>query len=80
MSFNVVLIYFCVLREENDIDDKLRHGTLYDHIEGLERRQLEICLKEYTRAGTDPSEIISRLEKLDEREKEEAAAAAAKAS
>lgn len=53
------LVYFCVLREENEVDTKLRM-TLYDHIEGLEEKQLEISL-EHT---TDKTAIIERLEEL----------------
>ena len=37
-------LYFCVLREENDIDVVLATGSLYDQVEGLEKTNLETCI------------------------------------
>ncbi|KAK4313026.1 hypothetical protein Pmani_008964 [Petrolisthes manimaculis] len=59
LSLGVFLVYFCILREENDLDSKL-NKTLYDHIEGLEEKQLELSL-DYS---SDPAAIIQRLEEL----------------
>lgn len=39
-SIAIFLIYFCVLREENDIDEKLG-GNLYDHVPDMELVQLK---------------------------------------
>ncbi|KAF6206101.1 hypothetical protein GE061_017326 [Apolygus lucorum] len=43
-SVAVFLVYFCILREESDIDDKLM-VPLYDKIEGLEEVQLRRALQ-----------------------------------
>ena len=58
------MLYFFVLREENDIDVKLSQGTLYDHIEGLEKQQIEACIKTYEERGLDTRELRARLEIL----------------
>ncbi|XP_048510041.1 uncharacterized protein LOC125499662 isoform X2 [Athalia rosae] len=44
MSLSVFMIYFFILREENDIDQKF-DKTLFDHIDGLEERQLELVIE-----------------------------------
>lgn len=36
----VFLVYFCILREENDLDELLFGRTLYDWIDGLEKSHL----------------------------------------
>lgn len=40
ISIATFLIYFCILREENDIDEKLS-GSLYDHVPDMELFQLK---------------------------------------
>jgi hypothetical protein len=57
------LLYFCVFREENDIDEELGK-TLYDRIEGLEDKQLQIALKYNLDHGQDTSSIEKRLKNL----------------
>jgi hypothetical protein len=57
------LLYFCVFREENDIDEELGK-TLYDRIEGLEERQLHVALKYNSEHGKDTSAIVERLKEL----------------
>jgi hypothetical protein len=57
------LLYFCVFREENDIDEELGK-TLYDRIEGLEERQLQVALKYNSEHRQDTSAIVKRLEEL----------------
>ncbi|PNF16895.1 hypothetical protein B7P43_G04724 [Cryptotermes secundus] len=59
----VFLLYFCVFREENDIDEELGK-TLYDRIEGLEERQLQIALKHNLENRQDTSAIVERLKEL----------------
>lgn len=59
----VFLLYFCVFREENDIDEELGK-TLYDRIEGLEERQLQVALKYNSEHGQDTSAILKRLKEL----------------
>ncbi|KAB0793183.1 hypothetical protein PPYR_12803 [Photinus pyralis] len=62
-SIAVFLIYFCILREESDIDRKF-DKSLYDHIEGLEEKQLIISLKYNEEHGLDTKAIVTRLEEL----------------
>ncbi|XP_055917952.1 uncharacterized protein LOC129950141 [Eupeodes corollae] len=62
-SVAIFLIYFCILREENDIDQKLE-GSLYDHIDGLEEQQLVIRYKYNRDNNVDTSDIEKRLLEL----------------
>jgi hypothetical protein len=62
-SLAVFLLYFCVFREENDIDEELGK-SLYDRIGGLEERQLEIALRHNLEHGLDTSAIETRLKEL----------------
>lgn len=62
-SLAVFLIYFCIFREENDVDEKLSM-SLYDRIEGLEESQLEASIQ-YNRAhGLSTLELEKRLKEL----------------
>lgn len=62
-SLAVFLIYFGILREENDYDLELSK-TLYSRIEGLEEEQLRQSL-EYNRLhGLETTDIIKRLQEL----------------
>jgi hypothetical protein len=62
-SLTVFLLYFCVFREENDIDEELGK-SLYDRIGGLEERQLQTALKYNSEHGQDTSAIVKRLKEL----------------
>lgn len=63
-SLTVFLLYFCVFREENDIDEML--GTsLYDRIEGLEEAQLRILLKYNLEHGKETADIKKRIRELE---------------
>ncbi|XP_021920677.1 uncharacterized protein LOC110830277 [Zootermopsis nevadensis] len=62
-SLTVFLAYFCIFREENDIDEELGK-SLYDRISGLEERQLEAALEYDSDHGHDTSRIEARLEDL----------------
>lgn len=62
-SLAIFLIYFCILREENDIDKKLE-GKLYDHVDGLEEIQLSLNYKYNKEHGLDVTEIEKRLKEL----------------
>lgn len=64
-SIATFLVYFCVLREENEMDQSLRKN-LYDHIEGLEEQQLEISLEHNIQMGKDTSAITARLKEIRE--------------
>ncbi|XP_069691292.1 uncharacterized protein [Periplaneta americana] len=62
-SLTIFMLYFCVFREENDIDEELGR-SLYDRIEGLEERQLQLSLDYNEQHGKDTSAILARLEQL----------------
>ncbi|XP_014240729.1 uncharacterized protein LOC106661695 [Cimex lectularius] len=62
-SAAVFLIYFCVLREENDIDEKL-DISIYRRIDGLEEYQLRQLLAHNKRNGKDVTDIENRLQEL----------------
>ena len=62
-SLAVFLIYFCVLREENDIDRKLQ-GNLYDHVDGLEEMQLALNYKYNKENGLDNTHVEQRMKEL----------------
>ncbi|KAK8730120.1 hypothetical protein OTU49_008465 [Cherax quadricarinatus] len=66
----IFLLYFCYYRQENHIDEKLSK-SLYDHIEGLEEKQLEISLKYNLETGRDTEAIVKRLAEIkDAKEKD----------
>lgn len=62
-SLAIFLLYFCVLREESDIDLKLE-GNLYEHVQGLEEVQLTMNYKYNKENGLDNREVIKRLNEL----------------
>lgn len=67
VSLSVFLLYFCVFREESDIDNELQR-TLYSRIEGLEKKQLEIRLRYNKEHGLDTEELEKRLMEVIEEE------------
>ncbi|XP_060802925.1 uncharacterized protein LOC106142650 [Amyelois transitella] len=71
-SIAVFLLYFCVLREESDLDLEF-NKTLYDRIKGLEKEQLLQSYKFNKEHGKDTADIEKRLKEI---EIEEAKAAA----
>ncbi len=62
-SLTAILLWFCVLREENDIDRKM-DKTLYDRVAGLEKHQLELCLAYNEKNGIDNTAVRQRLAEL----------------
>ncbi|KAG5899348.1 hypothetical protein JTB14_036837 [Gonioctena quinquepunctata] len=64
-SISAFLIYFCILREENDIDAELS-TSLYSRIHGLEEVQLKQSLLYNERHGLDTKDIIKRLQEIEE--------------
>lgn len=66
-SIAVFLIYFCVLREENDIDTEFTK-TLYDRIKGLEKEQLLQSYKFNKEHGKSVADIEARLKEIEESE------------
>ena len=75
-SLYAVLVYFCVLREESDLDEILKEGPQFnsDFLEGLGKRELENCLAEYSRQDLDGQRIVKRLAELNEAEGQQDAA------
>lgn len=63
-SVAAFLLYFCVLREENDIDAFIS-TPLYDRIEGLEEVQLRTVLEYNLNNGLDVSKITARLREIE---------------
>nr|CAI5850056.1 unnamed protein product [Callosobruchus analis] len=63
-SLTVFMVYFCILREENDIDRELER-TLYSRIEGLEEFQLKQSLEYNRQHNLDTADIIRRLRELE---------------
>lgn len=64
-SLGVFLLYFCVLREENDIDGKLE-VSLFDHVDGMEVAQLRVALQYNRERGLPTAALEKRLLELDE--------------
>lgn len=62
-SLVVFMVYFCILREENDVDEKLSM-SLYDRIEGLEEHQLEASIQYNRGHGLSTLELEKRLKEL----------------
>ncbi|XP_026725342.1 uncharacterized protein LOC113492191 [Trichoplusia ni] len=67
-SVAVFLIYFCVLREENDVDQEF-NKTLYDRIKGLEKEQLLQSYRFNKEHGKSVEDIEKRLQELEVAEK-----------
>ncbi|XP_071536472.1 uncharacterized protein [Panulirus ornatus] len=63
LSLTIFLLYFCIFREESNLDHKFER-RLYDHIEGLEESQLELSLRYNIEAGLDTAAILKRLEEI----------------
>lgn len=62
-SVAIFLIYFCILREENDIDLELEK-SLYDRVPGLEQTQLILNFKFNLENDNDNSAIEARMKEL----------------
>ena len=74
-SIYAVLLYFCMLREENDIDDIMEKGPAWSEmafLDGLGKKQLNFCLKEYAKQGLDSEKISRRLAEIEDEERMEA--------
>lgn len=62
-STAIFLIYFCVLREESDVDLELEKN-LYDRVPGLEETQLVLNYKYNIENSKDNSQIVARMNEL----------------
>lgn len=63
-SVAVFLIYFCVLREESDVDLEF-NKTLYDRIKGLEKHQLLQTYRYNKENGLSVEDIEKRLQEIE---------------
>ncbi|XP_075973205.1 uncharacterized protein LOC142974641 [Anticarsia gemmatalis] len=70
-SVTVFLLYFCVFREESDIDKEF-DKTLYERIKGLEKEQLLQSYRFNKEHGKSVAEIEQRLKELEEIERQAA--------
>ncbi|XP_050298422.1 uncharacterized protein LOC126737532 [Anthonomus grandis grandis] len=68
-SITTFLLYFCVFREENDIDKELS-VSLYSRIDGLEEYQLRLSLKYNLDRGLDTTAIRDRLAQIEEEKRQ----------
>ncbi|XP_067136723.1 uncharacterized protein [Centruroides vittatus] len=55
------LIYFCVLREENDIDEMLGSQSAWKQVPGLEEGLIKAAIQEHKKLGKDTSELENAL-------------------
>uniref|UniRef100_A0A182REM1 Uncharacterized protein n=1 Tax=Anopheles funestus TaxID=62324 RepID=A0A182REM1_ANOFN len=62
-SVAIFLIYFCILREENDIDEGLGR-SLFEHVPGLEEKQLIVSYHYNKENGLSTADIESRMKEL----------------
>jgi len=67
VSTAVLLLYFCVFREENDIDEEMKK-SLWERIPGLERQQLKVVLEYNKQVGMPTADIRKRMAELDGKE------------
>ncbi|KAK9888173.1 hypothetical protein WA026_000442 [Henosepilachna vigintioctopunctata] len=67
-SLSLFMIYFCVLREENDLDEQLA-VPLFDRIEGLEELQLRNFLAYGAGSEEDINKAQQRLKEIEEEKK-----------
>lgn len=68
-STAIFLIYFCILREESDVDLELEKN-LYDRVPGLEETQLVINYKYNIANSQDNSKIVARMKELGMKEED----------
>uniref|UniRef100_A0A182JJ20 Uncharacterized protein n=1 Tax=Anopheles atroparvus TaxID=41427 RepID=A0A182JJ20_ANOAO len=62
-SVAIFLIYFCILREENDIDEGLGR-SLFEHVPGLEEQQLIVSYHYNKENGLSTIDIERRMKEL----------------
>lgn len=67
-SLGIFMVYFCILREENHVDQELGR-TLYSRISGLEEYQLRMSLKYNREHGKSTKDIEERLKDLEQQKK-----------
>ncbi|KAJ8935643.1 hypothetical protein NQ318_010551 [Aromia moschata] len=65
-SLTIFMIYFTIIREENDIDEELSK-SLYSRIHGLEEAQLKLSLEYNKEHGMETEAILARLKEIKEK-------------
>jgi len=73
-SIGAILLWFCVMREENDIDKKIGNimdpERVYQKVDGLEKKQIEIYLdRGYAKSPAEVDALYKRLDELDSQKK-----------
>ena len=63
LSTSIFLLYFCVFREENDLDAHI-YKSLYTQMPGLEEQQLIISIKYNKEHGQDTTALDERLKEI----------------
>lgn len=63
VSIGAFLVYFLILREENDLDIELNY-TLFERVPKLEEHQLKVALDYYRHHGKDTKELEERLAEI----------------
>ncbi|CAG2214301.1 uncharacterized protein [Mytilus edulis] len=63
VSLAAFLIYFGILREENDLDEQMGM-TLYERVEGLEEQHLENYIEHCNKKKLPSEKYVKRLEML----------------
>lgn len=63
-SIIIFLVYFCILREENDIDEELE-VPLINRIKGLEESQLRQAIEFNKSHGISTKELEQRLKEIE---------------
>ncbi|XP_023212099.1 uncharacterized protein LOC111614955 [Centruroides sculpturatus] len=61
ICLSTFLIYFCVLREENDIDEMLGSQSAWKQVPGLEEGLIKAAIQEHKKLGKDTSELENAL-------------------
>lgn len=62
-SVTIFMVYFCILREENDIDERMKK-PLYDMVPGLEEQNLLMIHKYNIEQNVDNKPIETRMREL----------------
>ena len=74
MLFSIyAILFYAIIREESDIDEIMEKGPQFNSVflEGLGKRELENCRKEYSRQGINDQRIVKRLAELEEAERQQ---------
>jgi len=63
-SLACFLIYFTMLREENDVDEQLG-GQLFDKVDGLEKASILNKISYNEKYGLDSTDLLKRLKEIE---------------